>query len=99
MFGENALPIYLVIGVVVTLVAGSTFTPVISRTTWVDPQETTNEMVIREYAYCQSDMDDVNCACFSNVAGYILSEKRPDFRGTQSMNTVDLARSQATEAC
>ncbi len=99
MLGENALPVYLVVGIVVTLAIGSTFTPVIARTTWVDPVLTDNQNVVQEYSYCQTNMNDVNCSCFANVAGYVLSDKSPDFRGTVSMDKVELARYQASQSC
>lgn len=99
MLGDNALPVFLIVGVAATLAIGSTFTPVISRgsVTPATSKEVANQR--QEFAYCRSNLDDVNCACFAGVAGHILSQENPAFRGTVSSNRSELARSQATQSC
>lgn len=99
MLGENAIPIYLVAGVAIALAVGSTFTPVISRGS--TPPASSKEVAIakQEFAYCRSNLDDVNCACFADIAGQVLLDDIPDFRGTVAVDKSELARWQAMQSC
>jgi len=99
MFGKNAVPFYLVAGVVVTLAIGSTFTPVISRGASVDRTSKEVEIGNQEYSFCQSEVSDVNCACFAGISGYILSQDVPEFRGSKAIDRSGLARTQAKQSC
>lgn len=99
MFGEKAIPFYLIVGVAVTLAIGSTFTPVIARSGAEKPKQADVANMRQELSYCHTNLEDVNCACFAGIAGHILSSPKPDFRGTDSMDRVDLARFQAAKSC
>lgn len=99
MLGEKAVPVYLVAGVVIVLVIGSTFTPVISRGSGPTASAKAVAIAKQEYAYCRSNLDDVNCACFADIAGQVLSTDTPEFRGTVAADKFELARSQAMQSC
>jgi len=53
----------------------------------------------KEYAHCQAHEDGVDCACFSQKSGHILSFETPRVFGYAYGNKTDLARGQASEAC
>lgn len=55
MLGEKAVPVYLVAGVVIVLVIGSTFTPVISRGSGPTASAKAVAIAKQEYAYCRSN--------------------------------------------
>lgn len=99
MFGENAIPVYLVVGAAVALGIGSTFTPVISRGGGLAHSETEIKNAVQEYSYCQTSLTDVNCRCFSEISGHILSQDIPDFRGSVALDRSQLARTQASQTC
>ena len=99
MFGENTLPVYLVAGVAAVLTIGSLFPPVISRGGSADLTSKEVASKAQEFAYCQSNLDDVNCACFAGIAGHIMAQDTPDFRGSIAADRAELARSQASQSC
>lgn len=99
MLGEHAIPVYLIAGAAVALAVGSTFTPVISRGGAVAPSAFEMANAVQEFSFCQSSLENVNCRCFSEISGHILSQDSPDFRGTVSMDKSQLARTQASQSC
>lgn len=99
MLRNYTVHFFLIAGVAGALVIGSTFTPVISRggSSEISTLEIANSK--QEYSFCQSNLDDVNCACFAGISGHILSQKEPSFRGNYSVNRSDLARAQGMQSC
>jgi hypothetical protein len=99
MLRNFSLQIYLIVGVVITLAIGSTFTPVIPRgsSSELTSREVANS--IQEMSFCSANLEDVNCACFAGISGHILSQDTPSFRGSVSVDRFELARAQASEAC
>ena len=49
--------------------------------------------------YCQSNLDNVNCQCFGQTAGHILSQEKPQVRGMEYADKTRLARDQAMRSC
>lgn len=99
MLRKYAMHFFLLAGVGVTLAIGATFTPVISRSGFFDVPSAEAMRAKQEYAYCRTNLDNVNCACFAGIAGHILAEEVPDFRGDEAMDRFGLARSQAAQSC
>lgn len=52
-----------------------------------------------ERSFCQANTPGLNCHCFSQVSGHILSADQPQIYGYQYANKSDLARSQASKSC
>ena len=55
--------------------------------------------VKQEYAYCQANLEDVNCVCFAGILGHILSQQEPDFRGDFAVDRSHLAHAQGLQPC
>lgn len=52
-----------------------------------------------ESVYCARSLNDVDCRCFGQVAGYVRSEKTAPVAGTQRFDRAELARGQAKHKC
>ncbi|MFT6022326.1 MAG: hypothetical protein ACI9PY_000435 [Ascidiaceihabitans sp.] len=55
--------------------------------------------VTQELAFCQNQPDDINCPCFANLSGTILTDKEPRVRGAIYADKLELARGQAAATC
>ncbi|MFK7834841.1 MAG: hypothetical protein AB8B60_01360 [Sulfitobacter sp.] len=62
-------------------------------------QEEFDRTVGREYAHCRANDKDVNCACFANTSGRILTGGKPRVPGADYADQTQLARSQASAKC
>lgn len=62
-------------------------------------QEEFNATVSRELAYCQGNTENINCRCFANKSGAILTETRPRIRNAVYADQTELARGQAANSC
>lgn len=54
---------------------------------------------LEENAFCEQNLDDINCRCFGRVAGYVRSDEQNQAFGFQYVDRVELARDQAREKC
>ena len=62
-------------------------------------QEEFESTVREELAYCQKLPNDINCQCFAQKSGRILSHKEPRVPGATYADKHKLARGQAKRAC
>lgn len=99
MLRNYAVHFFLIAGVAAALAIGSTFTPVISRGGGADMTTLEVQNAKAEFSYCRAHLDDVNCACFAGIAGHIISQEQPEFRGDFAVDKSDLARAQAAQTC
>ncbi len=53
----------------------------------------------QELAYCRAQPDAINCRCFANRSGIILTYKQPKVRGAVYAEKSALARGQAAQGC
>ncbi|MFK7877367.1 MAG: hypothetical protein AB8B71_16590 [Paracoccaceae bacterium] len=54
---------------------------------------------IEAHAYCSATRPDVDCNCFAEKAGQVMSQQTVRVRGAVYADPVDLARVQAGSAC
>lgn len=57
------------------------------------------QAVNAEYAYCRASDTNVDCACFAQKSGVILSSNGPRVQGLVYAEKRDLARGQAEDGC
>ncbi|WP_417208123.1 hypothetical protein [Antarctobacter sp.] len=50
-------------------------------------------------AFCRATLEGVNCACFAQKAGEVMSAPHKPVQGLAYANRWDLARAQAGESC
>lgn len=55
--------------------------------------------VRQEMAYCRQQPEDINCQCFANLSGQILTHRTNKVHGATYADRQDLARGQAARAC
>lgn len=53
----------------------------------------------QELTYCLEKPADINCQCFANKSGVILSDRSPRTFGAEYADKQELARSQAELSC
>ncbi len=99
MFGEYGLAIGLTLGVAVILGIGSTFTPIVPRGEGQPAEAGFAEAAAQEYGYCARNLDDIDCGCFANRAGQVMTHNAPTIRGAETIDRTELARMQATDSC
>lgn len=56
-------------------------------------------LVQSERDYCESEVDNVNCRCFGDVSGLILSDTSPRVPRAEYAEKRELARGQAADKC
>ncbi|GGX58679.1 hypothetical protein GCM10007385_29330 [Tateyamaria omphalii] len=92
-----------VVGILLLLAFGvSLFPPLTSGATSVGSgvsQEEYEETVGQELAYCESNSYDVDCACFAQISGHILSQKESRVPFATYPDRTELARGQASKDC
>ncbi len=62
-------------------------------------QEEFDRTVGREYAHCRANGKDVDCVCFANTSGRILTGGTPRVPGAHYADQTQLARDQADDRC
>ena len=50
-------------------------------------------------AFCQGQLDGVNCGCFADKASHIMQSRKPEVAGWSYEDKWELARSQASNSC
>ena len=101
---QSSYPLAIIISLVVAAAVYGAFsaTPLTtvqeSSENTVSPEEF-ERTVSQEYTHCRSRGDGVNCACFANKSGTILTSNAPRMRGMVYADKQDLARMQAERSC
>lgn len=92
-----------IVGTLVMLAYGvSLFPPLTSGATSAGSgvsQAEYEATVGQELAYCESHAYDVDCACFAEVSGHILSQKQTRVPFAVYPDRTELARDQASGDC
>lgn len=92
MFTGMAIVLYVVFLVPPLTSGGGTLMPGVTEAELVEAIRTAR-------AYCDANVPDVDCGCFSSKAGLVKAAEAPRVPGIRYADQTDLARSQALSSC
>ena len=99
MTGGYTVHLYLIGLIVVALGAGTLVPPLTTSRDWFADETPELRSVRSERSFCDNNLSNVDCVCYANKAGHVLSYDGPRLPAASLMDRERLARSQAAAAC
>lgn len=99
MLGEYGIVLYVGAGAVSALLVGFNLPP-LTEDADAGPRGAAHQASFQaEASFCRSNLPGMNCICFAEKSGFVLSEPQGDMRGWAYVDKQTLARTQGTASC